>query len=427
VVDALAMAVGLALLAAIAVTGPAALGIRGRAARAPAGLILCAATVVGASVVLSLMRELTRGGMLLSQLLVAGVSVGVWVRVRRPVRPTVRWPRRRELVRTVHAHPLTIVLAALVLASLGLEFVLAVTVAPNNWDSMGYHLSRAAYWLQYESVLQFPGGSIRQLYYPPNGEILQTWTLAVSGTDRFAQLVQWVSGIGCGLCVYLGARLLGFRRAHAIFAAGLFMVLPIVVLESTTTQNDLITAFFIASSGVFAVRGVAARSYGDLVVAALALGLAVGTKGTALVALPSLLILVGAAAWWHRPPLKLALGGVVIAVLAVIALGSFNYVQSWEKTGSPFGKASHLTDRTDGLVPNATRGAWTFVDLPGMQVEWLDTAVQRPARALFGDLEKENYEFTGTPTRSVDRECRRTSRPLDRWDGSSYYRWSCSR
>ena len=199
-----------------------------------------------------------RGGLLLSQLIVAGVTVGLWAGVRRGARPSLRWPSRGELVKAVRAHPVTAGLGAVVLATLGLEFFFALAVAPNNIDSMGYHLSRAAYWLQYKSVFQFPGGTIRQLDYPPNGEILQAWTLAVSGTDRFAQLIQWASGIGCGLCIYLGAQLLGFRRAHAVFAAGLFMVLPIVVLESTSTQNDLITAFFLASIAVFAVRGFAA-------------------------------------------------------------------------------------------------------------------------------------------------------------------------
>ena len=402
VFDALAMTAGLALLAVVAVTGPAVLGIRGRAAMAAAGLVLGATTIVGASVVLSFMRDLTCGGLLLSQLIVAGVSVGLWARVPRRARPSLRCLSRRQLVAALRAHPFMATLAAVVLATLGLEFVLAVAVAPNNWDSMGYHLSRAAYWLQYKSVFQFPGGTIRQLDYPPNGEILQAWTLSLSGTDRFAQLIQWASGIGCGLCIYLGAVLLGFRRTQAVFAAGLFLVLPIVVLESTTTQNDLITAFFVAATAVFAVRGLATRSHGDLVVAALALGLSVGTKGTVLIALPSLAILVGAAAWRHRPPLKFALRGLAITVLAVTALGSFNYIQSWEKTGSLFGNASHLTKRTDRLVPNALRSAWTFVELPGMQADWLDTAIQRPARAAFGDLEKENYAFTGTPTHSLD-------------------------
>jgi 4-amino-4-deoxy-L-arabinose transferase-like glycosyltransferase len=381
-------------MAVVTISGPAALGIRGRVAFAVAGLILFAATIVGSAVVLSFTRDLMRPWWLLAQSLVAGVTVSAWLLIRRPSRPTFRRPFHPEFVRKIRAHPVTAVLIAIVLTSLGLEFFLAVAVAPNNVDSIGYHLTRADYWLQYKSVFQFPGGTTKQLYYPANGEVVQAWTLAISGSDRFAQLVQWASAIGCALCVYLGAALLGFRRAHAVFAAGVFLVLPIVVLESTTTQNDLIAAFFVAATLVFAARAIAGRSYGDLIVAALALGLAVGTKGTALLALPSLLILVGAAVWRYRPPRSLAFVGVACAALAVIGLGSFNYVQSWARTGSPFGNALHLTDRREPLVPNGIRSAWTFVDLPGMHADWLDSAIQRPARAVFGDLEQADFDFT---------------------------------
>lgn len=391
--DALTTAVGLALFATVALTGPVALGIRGRPARAAAGLIVGAATIVGSTIVLSLMRQLTRPGLLLAQLLTAVVSVGAWVWIRKPTRPTIRRPDPHRFIAAIRAHPVVAVLGCVVVAALALEFVLAVTVAPNNWDGVSYHLSRAAYWLQYKSALRFPGGSFAQLDHPADGEMLVAWTLSLSGGDRFAALVQWTSAIGCGLCVYLGAMLLGFRRASAAFAAGLFLLVPIVILESTSTQNDLIVAFFVAGAAVFAVRGIAARSYGDLVVGALALGLAVGTKGTALIAMPSLAIIVGAAAWRYRVPLKVALAGAAVSVVAVLALGSFSYVQNVHETGSLVGDAHAKTKRTDGLFPNLIRNSWTFVDFPGMEMGWLQDPVRTSAIAAFGDLEKDGSYF----------------------------------
>jgi hypothetical protein len=395
VLDALATAIGLALLLAVALTGPAALGIRGRAARAASGLIVAAATVVGSTIVLSLMRQLTRPGLLLAQLLVAAVSVGAWLWIRKPATPTIRRPETRRVVAAIRAHPVVAVLACVVIAALVLEFVLAVTVAPNTWDGLSYHLSRAAYWLQYKSALRFPGGSFGQLDHPADGEMLIAWMLSLSGTDRFVALVQWTSAIGCGLCVYLGAVLLGFRRAHAAFAAGLFLLMPIVILESTSTQNDLVAAFFVAGTAVFAVRGIVARSYGDLAVGALALGLAVGTKGTVLIALPSLAIIVGASVWRYGLPRRLAVAGVAGALLAVVALGSFSYLQNWQQTGSAFGEAHEFTKRTDGLFPNLIRNSWTFLDFPGMELEWLQEPVRTTARHAFGELETE-----GTPSLS---------------------------
>jgi hypothetical protein len=395
VVDALAAAVGFALLLAVGLTAPAALGVRGIAARAAAGLILASASIVASSIVLSLMRQLTRPGLLTAQLVVAVVSVSAWVWIRKPTRSTIRPPDLRRFVAAVRSHPVVAVLGFFVIAALAFEFVLAVAVAPNNWDGVSYHLSRAAYWLQYKSAFRFPGGSFAQLDHPAASEMLLAWTLSLSGSDRFAALVQWASAIGCGLCVFLGAVLLGFRRAQAAFAAGLFLLLPIVILEATSTQNDLVAAFFVGGAAVFAVRGIAARSFGDLVVGAIALGLAVGTKGTVLITLPSLAIIVAAALRRYRLPRKVALSGVALAVVALLALGSFSYVQNWQDTGSPFGDAHEFTKRTDGFFPNLIRNAWTFVDFPGMNLEWLQDPVRDAALATFGDLETE-----GTPSLS---------------------------
>ena len=44
----------------------------------------------------------------------------------------------------------------------------AIEVLSNNWDSMAYHLSRAAYWLQEGSLAHYSGASVRQIANPPN-------------------------------------------------------------------------------------------------------------------------------------------------------------------------------------------------------------------------------------------------------------------
>src|SRR5438046_547892 len=83
--------------------------------------------------------------------------------------------------------------AVLAAAAAALQLVVGVTTAPSNWDSMTYHLSRAAYWLQQGSIAHYDGASIRQLASPPNAEILFAWTMSLAGDDSFVTVIQWLA------------------------------------------------------------------------------------------------------------------------------------------------------------------------------------------------------------------------------------------
>jgi hypothetical protein len=290
-------------------------------------------------------------------------------------------------VAAAREHPALATLLGFVAVALVVDGLVALLVAPSNWDSMTYHLSRAAYWLQFHSADHYPGGTVRQLGSPPNAEMLQAWTMLLSGTDRFASLVQWIALLGLGTTVFSGARLLGFPAPASLFAAGLFVAMPQPILQASTTQNDLVVSFLVTASALFAVRGLRDRAHGDLAVAAAAGGLAVGAKGTALVAGAGLLILIAAAIRRYRPGRHTIVVGATLAVGSIAVFGSFNYVLN-ARAGHLFGGVNQQVKRTSAVPANAMRVGWGFLDTPGMSLPWLDLASRRPAQELFPDVEQ---------------------------------------
>ena len=92
---------------------------------------------------------------------------------------------------------------------------------------------------------------------------------------------EWLALVGIALTVFSGARYVASALTRASLRPVSFVLLPQPLMQSSSTQNDLIEAFFVVATAFFAVRGLRDRARGDMVVAALALGLAVGTKGTA--------------------------------------------------------------------------------------------------------------------------------------------------
>jgi hypothetical protein len=387
----IATALGVALVAVAAIGGAALLRIRGRAWFALAALVLGAGDVVLCSTLVSLFHGLTRPGILLALLVVAAAVAAAWLRAGRP---HAAWTGRIGLP----ARPWElrgVGLAAVVLAALALlvNLYLLMRVAPSNWDSMTYHLSRAAYWLQERSVGQFTGGSVRQRGSGPDAEILVAWTMLLSGTDRWVELVQWISLGGLGLAVFAGARMLRFDVCAAAFAGAIFVLLPQPLLQSTTTQNDLVAALFVALTALFVARGLRDRRLGDLAVGGGALGLALGTKGTAFIALPSLAVIaLGALVAW-RPPRSVVLSGIGLAVCGVVAFGAYNYVLNVKYTHSVFGGVDEKASSSGGF-DNAVEDMWTFADSPGVDVSFLDPIVARAGRRVLGPIIGYDYPYT---------------------------------
>jgi 4-amino-4-deoxy-L-arabinose transferase-like glycosyltransferase len=235
-----------------------------------------------------------------------------------PVQPAI------TALRAALRDPLLMVLAALVAAAGVYVLALAVVTPPNDWDALTYHLSRAAFWKQQHAVGYIADVSdIRLNVNPPNAEIAMGFTMILSESDRYVALVQTAAVLVCSLAVYgLGRRLVLPLRA-ALFGALLFGTLPIVLLQAASALNDVVVAAFLLAAAYFLVG----RARADVPIAALALGLAIGTKFTALFALP-LLLLVGLVVHMPRSWPRVAL----TAVGGLLA-GSVWYVLNLVETG----------------------------------------------------------------------------------------------
>ncbi len=387
----LTLLVAVALVAGCALPLTWSMRIRGAAALV-AALVVAAAEIVLLMIALSLADALQVGWMLLGEALLAVVAIAVWQRAGRP-RPPLRGslPSRRAAREWARANPAATGMAAVAAAALALQLVMALAVAPNNWDSMTYHLARIGYWLQFDSVRHFDDGTIRQLANPPNGEYLQGWTMLLSGGDRFANAVQWVTLVGLAAAIGGMARALGFSRAAALFAASLFVAMPQPILQAASTQNDLIVSFFVVAALLFGLRGLRDRSTPELALFGAALGLAVGTKGTALLAVPGIGLVLAVAAWRYSAPAGVLLRATAAAAAGVIVLGSFNYALNLDAYGDPLGDLPKLTERQSPVGENAVRAGWTLVDSTGVSMPWLDVGLRRPVNKLLGDVRTPDF------------------------------------
>ncbi|MFH0910792.1 MAG: hypothetical protein V1918_04730 [Planctomycetota bacterium] len=192
-----------------------------------------------------------------------------------------------------------------------------ITAPPNNLDAMAYHMTRVKEWEQNASIDFFPTYELRENELQPLAEYMILHAQVLSGTDRFANLVQWFFYLACLAAVSLIAQDLGASKRGQVYTAVFAATLPMAVLQASNAQNDLVAAFGLLSVILFGIRfgkepgGWSATLWG------LSLGFATLTKGTNWIyALPFGLYFFGEKIWsGHRRIVEhgLILAGILLA------------------------------------------------------------------------------------------------------------------
>jgi hypothetical protein len=355
----LLLAVGIGALAAMGALLACCLQVRSTVEFALAAYVLSWTWLVWAALALSPLQLLTRGSLLLALAAGLGLALAVWVVRGRPPPPRVgpALGKARDALR----RPAVAVLAVAVALGTAYIVALAFAIAASDWDSLAYHLPRAAFWKQ-EHGLGYVENTLdpRTDVFPPNAEIGQLATMLLAGNDRYLPLTQVLAYGALVLCVIAVARRAGLGHSEALFGALAFATLPVVALHASSTRNDLVVASFLAAATLFGLRPGRA----SLLLFAASVALAVGTKYTGVFFLPVVALVLAVGTRARRWP------GLAAAGAAGVAAGSVWYWFTLARTGSvDGGVAEEIDQRPDlGLAETTTtalRLALGFVDMSG--------------------------------------------------------------
>ncbi|MFJ8685825.1 phospholipid carrier-dependent glycosyltransferase [Micromonospora wenchangensis] len=278
-------------------------------------------------------------------------------------------------------------LAGTVLAVVLTELVVALLAEPNNFDSQTYHLPKVEHWVAQGSLEFWPTAIHRQVTIPPGAEYLLLHLRLFTGGDALHNLVQWAAGIGCLLAATrITAQLGGGRRAQLV-TAFLLATTPMVALQATSTQTDLVAAAWAACAATLVLDGLRRRAG---LTDALALGAATGltalTKTSGLIAVGPLLLLWGlaqlrlarrpaggvpdrAAPTGGRQVARTVGGSLLVLLVAATVVGPF-LARETAEFGHPLGpprlRESIPMERHDpaAVLVNALRIGHTAFDTP---------------------------------------------------------------
>jgi hypothetical protein len=217
--------------------------------------------------------------------------------------------------------------------------LIAVIAPPNNWDSMLYHMSRVAHWAQNRSVAYFPTHNLGYLSHNPFAEFSILHFQILTGGDLLANLVQWLSFVGCLIGVSLIAMRLGAKERGQVFSVILCATVPIGILQAPSTQNNYVMSFWLVCFAYFLLTiNKCGMNSLRLSCAGISLGLALLTKSYAyFYALPFCV-------WFFASVIKksgfkvFGYGAVIAFFALLVNLGYF--VRNYELFGNILGDRS---------------------------------------------------------------------------------------
>jgi hypothetical protein len=354
VIGAVALVAGALLLAAGSLRLSAALAPRSTAAFLLGAYVIAWAQLIVVLWALSLFGWVTRWGLLAGLALVCAALL-LDTRGRSLVGTRLR--EGVEALREALDDPVCRVLAIAVGLVLAYAVALGLATPQNDFDTLVDHLWRAGLWRQ-NGAVGYPECACAPYInaYPPHGEMGVLATMILGGADRYVALVQASAYAALAIGVVGVARGLGLTRPQALLGGLFVATLPVIALQSSTAQNDLVVASFLVAAVVLLLSAGRGATW----LAAAAAALAVGTKLTAVIGIPVLVVVALAASPSRRGP-RLA------AVLAGSTAGAYWYVVNWRQTGSWDGgfPDEQAESGVAAALARGLRSAIQLVELPG--------------------------------------------------------------
>ena len=267
-------------------------------------------------------RLLGAAGVLTTAVVIgAAVSVAASVVVAVRIRGLSFWPRRMPV------RPSTLPVLAVAAGAVAIATLAAYLLPVWQWDALGYHLPYVNFALQRGTFADIPVDVPYLSTYPHVVESIFIAWRALLPDDRLVELAHLPFGVLGAMAIALIASRQGVRADTAVAAGAVWLTLPAVFLQLPTNYVDVASAALLLTAIAF-VLGPVDRT--RVILAAIALGMFLGSKPSAPLAAVLVFVALVVANW--RSGLR---GTIGIAAVVVVFLGGESYLTNLVRQGNP--------------------------------------------------------------------------------------------
>ena len=231
---------------------------------------------------------------------------------------------------------ISVALMAWVALLLGMRsLILGVKVVS---DGPIYHLYFAVRWWKAGKLplVAVPFGESAATYFPANGDLWFAWLTVTSGGDGLARIGQVPFLYLASAAAFGCARTLGASRQASLVATCWFASsMPLLIFSFEPNVDTIFVAGYLLATYFFLQAACAEESLAEFSLGALAAGLAMGTKPTAIVFIPPLLAIANLHTLRESIPVRTKIVRTAVIAFVPLLTAGFWFMRNWVLTGNP--------------------------------------------------------------------------------------------
>lgn len=338
-------------------------------------ILILVAQVVLSFDFLSIIHSVNSDGILVINFLVFISSFKLWESKNKPHFDFQEFfVVKNKIIQAFKEDRILLILLGFFVLSLLANLFLAIVVPNNSPDSLQYHLSRIGMWIQNQTFAHFETPDVRQNIYSINSEILILWSMIFLKRDIFAALVQYWAYLGCIFMAFTYLRYFKFSIKRILWTIFILASLPAFIVEASSTQTNILVAFFLFCSFYLFVYGIRENSTKALIFSAIAFSINLGLKYSVFFFIPVfgviylLIAIRERKKGFYKPVLTFMAAGIP----SFLMLASYNHILNFLEFGNFFGSQPYI-DRLSApygiksTLANLIRYFLLFFDFSGMK------------------------------------------------------------
>lgn len=285
----------------------------------------------------------------------------------------------------------------------GLQLAVTYYSPPNEWDSMTGHLNRILYFLQNGSFQHFIGTNWNIDTYPKSFTSIQVYPfLLTNWNEHFFKLpnlsAYWILFIGS----YALLKRMQMPFISSVFCSSLVLFIPIAIIQSTSTDTDIVLAAYLISFIYFLISFKYTQQTIYIYLSAIAFAIALGHKITFVFSfLPIGVLVIYVIKNTQFISWKKSLRHVLIAYVLFIGLLTLptGYISNYIHYGHPIGPKTatqhQSVERAGTLMNLVQHGSRNFIryqfdllNLDGLRNMKPVEDVQKSIKPLFQKMDR---------------------------------------
>lgn len=277
---------------------------------------------------LSLFKAISKNGFLTCNIICFVFSIFLFFKLRKPIYTNNFREELKKIHNALKIDKSLTFLSVCFCIFLVSQLITALYFPVTFGDALTYYLPRCTAWIQNGCINHYITPDTRELIMPVNMEFLYTWLLLFKKSEIGASVFSYIGFIGAIYVIYNFLKEIGFTIRRRLWSIFVFSSFALVAIEMYTPSADLFIGALILACIYLFLKASKHNDIKALFFASLSYALAVGTKTTSIIAIPSVFVVILIISYLYKKEqlIKHILTFGLFFIINFLIFSSYNYV-----------------------------------------------------------------------------------------------------